>query len=336
MRVRQTWPCFRLVASLAHLDQMIRPLLPRRIVIGQGAHAELASLLRSRRDDLELRGSKYTDVTADDLTWGDTYLGFKRPPLATMGNVRWVHCTGAGVDAWLHPEPLPPEILLTRTSEPFGRSIAEWVLARALAFRQQLLALAECQRRREWAPREVGVLRGSRAVVVGTGDIGSGVARLFTALGAEMHGVSRSGGGDRAVFASLSKVSALPRLVTDADWLIVTVPLTSETRGLIGREVLSACRGAVLLNTGRGEVVDESLLPQALAAGWLAGAALDVFAVEPLPAASPLWDDPRVMISPHMSGLGTVEGAVEGFLECLGEIEQGRLPARTVDRAREY
>ena len=315
---------------------MIPPFLPRRIVIGQGAHAAMAVLLRSRRGDLELRGSKYTDVTADDLLWADTYLGFKRPPLPTMGNVRWVHCTGAGVDAWLHPEPLPREILLTRTSEPFGRSIAEWTLARALAFRQQLLALAECQRRHEWAPREVGVLRGSRAVVVGTGDIGSSIARLFTALGAEVHGVSRSGGGDGAVFASLSTVSELPRLVTNADWLIVTVPLTSRTRGLIGREVLSACRGAVLINTGRGEVVDESLLPEALDAGWLAGAALDVFAVEPLPAGSPLWDDARVMISPHMSGLTTVEGAVAGFFECLADIDQGRLPARTVDRAREY
>ena len=336
MGVRQTLPFFRPVAPIAHLDEMIEPFRPHRIVIGQGAHAELASLLRSRRSDLELRGSKYTDVTEDDLTWGDTYLGFKRPPLPTMGNVRWVHCTGAGVDAWLHPEPLAPEILLTRTSEPFGRSIAEWALARALAFRQQLLALADCQRRHEWSPREVGVLRGSRAVVVGTGDIGSSIARLFTALGAEVHGVSRSGEGDREVFASRSKVSALATLVTNADWLIVTVPLTSETRGLIGREVLSACRGAVLINTGRGEVVDESLLQLALDAGWLAGAALDVFSVEPLPSASPLWDDPRVMISPHMSGLTTVEGAVEGFLECLGEIEQGRLPARTVDRMREY
>jgi D-2-hydroxyacid dehydrogenase (NADP+) len=315
---------------------MIRPLLPRRIVIGQGAHAELARLIRSRRSDLELRGSKYTDVTADDLMWGDTYLGFKRPPLPTMGSVRWVHCTGAGVDAWFHPEPLPPEILLTRTTESFGRSIAEWALARALAFRQQLFELAECQRRHEWAPREVRVLRGSRAVVVGTGDIGSSIARLFTMLGVDVHGVSRSGGGDPAAFASLSKVSELSRLAADADWLIVTVPLTSETRGLIGHEVLSACRNAVLINTGRGEVVDESLLPQALDAGWLAGAALDVFAVEPLPAASPLWDHPRVMISPHMSGVTTAEGAVEGFLECLGEIENGRRPARTVDREREY
>lgn len=312
------------------------PPRPRRIVIGAGAHAELSALLRARRPELEIRGSKYTDVTADDLAWGDTYIGFKRPPLAGMGGVRWVHCTGAGVDAWLHPQPLPADILLTRTSEPFGRYIAEWALARALAFRQQLLDLADCQRRHAWAPREVGFIRGSRAVVVGTGDIGSSVATLFSSLGAEVHGVSRTGGGDPGVFASTSTTSVLPSLAATADWLIVTVPLTSRTRGLIGREVLAACRGAVLINTGRGEVVDEASIPEALDRGWLAGAALDVFAVEPLPAESPLWDDRRVMISPHISGLTTPEGAIDGFIECLEEIERGERPARTVDRDREY
>jgi phosphoglycerate dehydrogenase-like enzyme len=309
---------------------------PRRVVIGASAHAELAERLRARRGDLEVRGNTYTAVTADDLAWADTYMGFRRPPLPNMGNVRWVHCTGAGVDSWLAPPGLPREILLTRTSESFGVYIAEWALARALAFRQQLLDLAECQRQHAWSPRDIGYLRGSRAVVVGTGDVGTHIARLFSALGAEVHGVSRSGGGDATVFATTSPVSELRRLAATADWLILTVPLTSETRGLIGRDVLSACRGAVLINVGRGAVVDEAIIPDALDNGWLAGAALDVFAVEPLPADSPLWDDRRVMISPHISGLTTHDGAIAGFLECLDEIERGETPARTVDRDREY
>jgi glyoxylate/hydroxypyruvate reductase A len=121
-----------------------------------------------------------------------------------------------------------------------------------------------------------------------------------------------------------------------ADWLIITVPLTAGTRGLIGREVMSACRGAVLINAGRGAVVDEAMIPQALDNGWLAGAILDVFEVEPLPASSPLWDDRRVMISPHISGMTTAVGAIAGFLECLEEIERGERPTRTVDRDREY
>src|SRR5689334_12839843 len=250
---------------------------PRRIVIGARAHAELAGRLRAVRGDLEIRGNRYTEVTAADLSWADTYVGFLRPPLPTMGNVRWVHCTGAGVDSWLYPNELPRDILLTRTAESFGPYIAEWALARALAIRQQLLELAERQRRHEWAPRDARYVRGSRAVVVGTGDVGSHVARLFAALGADVHGVSRSGTGDPAVFASMSKVSELRSLVATADWLIVTLPLTTETRGLISRDVLSACRGCVLMNAGRGAVVDEAAIPEALERGWLAGAALDVF-----------------------------------------------------------
>ena len=74
---------------------------PRRIVIGATAHAALAERLRPLRPDLEVRGAPHTDLTADDLAWADTYVGFRRPPLPTMGNVRWVHCTGAGVDSWL-------------------------------------------------------------------------------------------------------------------------------------------------------------------------------------------------------------------------------------------
>ena len=173
---------------------------PRRIVIGASAHAELTTLLRAQRSDLEIRGSIYTDVTADDLLWADTYIGFRRPPLPAMGNVTWVHCTGAGVDSWLHPVELPRHILLTRTSESFGTYIAEWALARALAFRQQIIDLAERQRKHEWAPsaRDVGYIRGSRAVVVGTGDVGSKIARLFSALGAQVHGVSRSGNASRS------------------------------------------------------------------------------------------------------------------------------------------
>ena len=309
---------------------------PHRVVIGATAHAALAERLRAARGDLEIRGKPYTDVTANDLSWADTYMGFKRPPLPTMGNVRWVHCTGAGVDAWLSPTELPRDVLLTRTSESFGPYIAEWAIARALAVRQHLLDLAEAQRRHEWRPREPGYVRGSRAVIVGTGDIGSSVARLFSALGAEVHGVSRSGRGDRDVFTATSNVSALRSLAATADWLIVTVPLTSESRGLISRDVMSACRGAVLMNAGRGATVDEAAIPEALDAGWLAGAILDVFTVEPLPADSPLWDHPRVMISPHSSGPTTIDGAIDGFLECLGEIERGQTPGRAVDRDRGY
>jgi phosphoglycerate dehydrogenase-like enzyme len=315
---------------------MPEPLHPRRIVIGSSAHAALVETLHRARPDLEFRGRTLADVTMNDLEWGEAYVGFKRPPLLTMGRIRWVHCTGAGVDAWLYPNELPREILLTRTSEPFGPMIAEWALARALAFSQRLAELAECQRRAEWCPRDPSFIRDTRALVVGTGDVGSNIARAFAALGAIVHGVSRSGNGDPSVFSEVHPVSQLTDIVGDASWLVLALPLTAATRKLVDRRVLQACRGAVLINAGRGAVVDEAMIPEALERGWLSGAALDVFEVEPLPPTSPLWRHPRIMISPHISGPTTTEGAAAGFLECLSEIERGVRPARVVDRDRQY
>lgn len=310
--------------------------MPQRIVIGANAHAEIAAALQRVRPSLELRGNRFMDVTADDLAWGDTYVGFRRPRAPTMGNIKWVHCTGAGVDAWMYPEELSRDILLTRSAEAFGLQIAEWALARALAVSQQLLDLARCQSNHEWLQRDIAMLRGTKALIVGTGDIGGSIGRLFRALGCDVHGISRTGNGNADVFTTVSKSDALASLVGDVDWLIVTVPLTSATRHLINHDVLARCNGAVLMNVGRGAVVDESLLPSALDNGWLRAIALDVFETEPLPAASPLWNDPRVMISPHISGLTTTAGVVEGFFECLRDIENGVAPRWTVDRERQY
>ena len=312
-------------------------ILPvRHVLVGQNAHVAMSAMIAAKRPDLELRGNAFTDITAQDLDWADAYIGFKRPPVPTMGSVRWVQCTGAGVDSWLQPVELPRNIVLTRTPESFGPMIAEWALSRALAFVTGIVPLAAAQREHRWTPGDVGMLRGSHAVVVGTGDVGTQVGRLFAALGCRVSGVSRTGHGDSEVFSSLHVTAELATVAATADWLILTLPLTPDTRGLVGLAVLSACRSAVLMNAGRGAVVDEALLPRALEQGWLRGAALDVFEVEPLPASSPLWDDARVMISPHVSGLTTLQGAVDGFLECLAQFERGETPRWVVDRDRGY
>jgi phosphoglycerate dehydrogenase-like enzyme len=315
---------------------------PRRVLVATRSHEAIIAALCTQRPMLEYRGALHTDVTADDLAWADVYVGFKRPPgAASLGAVRWVHCTGAGVDSWLAPPALDDTILLTRTPESFGPAIAEWAVARALAFQQQLYDLAAAQRAHRWAPRDVPLVAGTRAVVVGTGDVGGAIARKLAALGVTVDGVSRTGAARAdsqapSPFRAVHPVSALATLLPDADWVVLALPDTPATRGLISRDLLARCRGAVLLNAGRGAVLDEAALPEALASGWLRGAALDVFAVEPLPESSPLWDDPRVMISPHCSGPTTVAGAVDGFLECLAELDAGRLPRWTVDRARGY
>jgi phosphoglycerate dehydrogenase-like enzyme len=313
------------------------PFRPTRILIGAAGGSAIAARIRARRPDLELVNLDGAIVTDTDLGAAEVYVGFRRPPrVRGMGSVRWVHSTGAGVDPWLAPPALDDAILLTRTPESFGPMIAEWALARILAFQQQMRDLDAAQRESRWAPRDIASVAGTKALLLGTGDIGTAIARVLSALGVEVVGVSRSGRNDSPHFRALHTPEALPGLVGDADWIVVSLPDTAATRGLVSRDLLSRCRGAVLLNAGRGSVVAEEALPEALEKGWLRGAALDVFQVEPLPATSPLWRDPRVIVSPHISGLTTVEGAADGFLECLAELEAGRLPKWAVDRARGY
>jgi D-2-hydroxyacid dehydrogenase (NADP+) len=314
---------------------------PHRVVIGANLHAEIAALIRQSRPDLEIRGSKFAEVSAADLAWADTYIGFKRPPAAagmgaTLGGVRWVHCTGAGVDSWLATPGLDQSILLTRSPESFGPMIAEWAVSRILAFQQQLLDVTRAQSEHRWATLEIAQLRGTRALIVGAGDVGSHVAAALHAFGVIVTGVSRTGESTHAAFTAVRPVSALPELVGDADWIVLTLPITAATRGLFSRALLERCRGAVLLNAGRGQTLDEAALPEALDRGWLRGAALDVFEEEPLPASSPLWAHPRVMVSPHISGITTARGAALGFVECAAELDAGRRPRWVVDRARGY
>jgi phosphoglycerate dehydrogenase-like enzyme len=118
--------------------------------------------------------------------------------------------------------------------------------------------------------------------------------------------------------------------------VVLALPLTEATWHLLDAALLARCRGAILLNVGRGALVEESALPGALDAGHLRAAALDVFEVEPLPAGSPLWADPRVVLTPHSAGITTVAGAGESFLQVYRALARGEAPVLTVDQSRGY
>ena len=296
---------------------------------------ELADYIRGRRPDLELRLRQPADVTPEDLDWADVLVGFRRPPVPGWGRLRWIHSIGAGVDAFLFRTGLPESILLTRSSEDFGPPIAEYCVARALAVAQHLARLAEEQRAGRWAPIAPEPLAGGRVVIAGTGMVGRGVAHRFAAMGCVVDGLSRSGAG-REPFHAVRPMAEFAAAVAGARWLVLAMPLTEATWHLLDRERLAACGGAYLINIGRGALLDEAVLPEALDQGHLSGAALDVFETEPLPASSPLWAHPKVTVSPHCSGVTTTPAAGDGFLECLAAVERGELPRWVVDRVVAY
>lgn len=311
------------------------PWFPKRILVSHTLHEGLGEYLTARRPDLEVRACDLADIAREDVEWCEVFVGFRPPREGPWRELPWIHCIGAGVDAFVFRTGLSPGTLLTRTSEDFGPMIGEYCLARALAVTQRLRFLDADQRDKRWQPKHPSRISGTRVLIVGTGAVGRGIARAFLGAECSVEGVSRSGAA-REPFARVHPSARFAEAVQGARWLALACPLTEETFHFLDRARLFECDGAYLINVGRGPLLEEAVLPEALAAGRLSGCALDVFETEPPPQSSPLWEHPAVTISPHISGLTTIPGAGAGFLACLAEVEAGQRPVLTVDPAKGY
>ncbi|HEX6306800.1 MAG TPA: D-2-hydroxyacid dehydrogenase [Longimicrobiales bacterium] len=231
--------------------------------------------------------------------------------LAAPGRLRWIHTGAAGVRSLLHPELAASDIVLTNSAGIHAEPIAETVIGMALHFARGIDHAVRAQERAEWRAhiyesRDSGVreLSGATLGIVGYGGIGRAVARRARALGMRVAASRRrSPAAPHDGPAELiTGPGALERLLEQSDFLVLAAPSTSETRGLIGAPELARMKkGAVLINVARGDLIDEPALLAALRNGRLRGAALDVFATEPLPPESPLWQQPNVLVAPHVS-----------------------------------
>ena len=227
-------------------------------------------------------------------------------------HLQWVHVAAAGVDSLVFSELADSEVVVTNARGIFDRPIAEYVLGVVLAHAKQTHLGAELQRQHVWQHRETRSLRGATAAVLGTGAIGRECARLLSGVGMQVRGFGRTPRETDPDFATVIASSELAAHVGDVDYLVVAAPLTSQTRGLVDAAVLEALpASAHLVNVGRGECVVTGDLVEAVRAGGIDGASLDVTDPEPLPADSPLWDLPGVYLTAHMSG------DVSGWLDAL-------------------
>lgn len=221
---------------------------------------------------------------------------------------RWVHTASAGVDRLLCPELAASDTVVTNARGVFELPVAEYVAGLVLAFAKDLPGTVELQRLRHWRHREVRQLSGTRAVVVGAGPIGREITRLLHGLGVKVALVART------ARRTIHGIEDLDRLAARADWVVCAAPLTDSTRGMFDARFFGLLQpSAVFVNVGRGAMVVEDDLVDALNKRWIAGAALDVFQEEPLAPGSPLWDVPGLVVSPHMSG------DTAGWRDRLGE-----------------
>jgi phosphoglycerate dehydrogenase-like enzyme len=275
------------------------------------------------------------------------FLAELRPDqLAAAARLQWIHSPAAGVGGMLFPAMLNSPVVLTNSRGISAATIAEHVLAVTLAMFRKLPFAFRSQAAREWAqdailaPPAIHTIGGSSVLIVGLGSIGLATAQRMAALGARVTGIRRDRSrplpeGVDAVLPPEALLDALPH----ADIVVLAAPQTPQTRGLIGPEALAAMRHeAVLVNVGRGKLVDESALAAALTAGTIGGAALDVFDTEPLPADSPLWSMPNVLITPHMAGFRSDhwDAVTTLFAENLRRFAAAESLLNPVDKAAGY
>lgn len=301
------------------------------------------AVIRAVDPRVSLVAAPQLDAVADALPEAEVFCGWELPVerLALASRLRWVHCAGAGVDR------LPLELLVVRgitVTNSRGTHVTllgEYALGAMLMFARHLhVAHRQQILHRTWNRPPVlgGQLAGRTVAILGLGAVGTDVARRCAQFGMRVVGLKR----EPSAVAHVDVVygpDGLQACLREADYLVITLPLTRQTRAMIGAPQIAMMKPeAVIVNLGRGGVVDEAALADALAQGRLRGAALDVFEQEPLPAESPFWALENALITPHTAGSAPyyADLAVPLFCENLGRYLRGEPLRNVVNPARGY
>jgi D-2-hydroxyacid dehydrogenase (NADP+) len=254
-------------------------------------------------------------------------------------SIRWVAAQNAGVDGILVPEIVERGITVTRVRHVHDTYVAEFAMALILAAAKRLPEIVRAQDHKEWVHFQPALVRGQSLVIAGYGEIGQALARRAKAFDMRVLGLRTRPQPD-GVADEVWAADRLDEALGLADFMVLAVPGGAGRRHMIGEKQLRLLRpSAYLINVGRGEVVDEAALDRVLREGGFAGALIDTFEVEPLPQSSPLWTNPRVLVTGHIAGIraGPVgEAVLDQLVENMARFGRGEPLLNTVDVRRGY
>ncbi|SEO87626.1 D-2-hydroxyacid dehydrogenase [Propionispora vibrioides] len=269
------------------------------------------------------------------VAWGNQDI---RQLYTAAPQLRWVHALSAGVEDWLFPELVNSSTLLTNSKGIHGIPISEHVLALMLAFTRGLNLLIPQQHHKQWKRVRVDEIHEKTIGIVGLGNIGREIAKKAKALG--MHVVATKREATTELFVdALYTPDYLTKMLSICDFVVMSLPLTEETNGMFNLDYFSAMkRTAYFINIARGGVIVEADLITALEQQLIQGAGLDVFAQEPLPDTSPLWNMPNVIITPHLAGLSPsyLDRAIQLFADDLTRFIDNDQILNIVDKQKGY
>ncbi len=300
--------------------------------------AMLNGLPHSICGDVSSCGQAVKDATVI-LQWSGTQ-ELLRASFVESTRVRWIHSRAAGVDNVLFSELVESEVLLTNGSGVFSSSLGEFVLAAVLFFAKDLRRMVRNQTAHVWEQFDVEEISGQTVGIVGYGDIGRAVAFRMKAMGMRVLATKRhvSGSIDPLV-GHFYRPEELRQMLALCDYVIATAPLTAETRHMISDAEFAVMKPtAVVINVGRGPVIDEGALVRALTAKRIKGAGLDVFENEPLLKSNPLYELENVLLSPHCADhtADWQDQAMRFFLEQYGRFGRGEPLTNVVDKRLGY
>jgi len=257
--------------------------------------------------------------------------------------LKWLSVPSAGTEQYQTALRDRPGVTLTSSSGAYGVTISEHVVMVTLEMMRRQAEYRRVLAERGWLRTlPIHSIRGSRITLLGTGDIGRECALRFKAFGPEcVVGVNRSGRGDLSVFDVIRPVDELDAVLPETDLLVMSLPNTDETGGLMDDAKLRLLpEDAFIVNVGRGQSLDQRAIVAQLREGRFSGAALDVFEQEPIPKDDPLWDCPRLLITPHVAGNMTLPYTVARiaalFMENFEAYCAGKPLKRVVNEARRY
>jgi D-2-hydroxyacid dehydrogenase (NADP+) len=273
----------------------------------------MPNTIRARWPEMRVVHLPDFDRLSEELPDTDIFIGSSLRPnqFRLACKIKWVHSTAAGVSQLMYPELRESGIVLTNPSGIFSPPMAEHIIGLMVALARNFPDSVRFQDRSEWGQRQISgplgplaELNGQTLLIVGYGSIGRELARRAHAFDMRVIGVNRSGKGETVHVEKIVPVTQLDSVLPEADYVVIAAPETQDTKHLIGAgQIARMKRGSRLINMGRGSLLDEAALVQALESGALRGAALDVTNTEPLPADSPLWKTKNLFITPHTSGV---------------------------------